>query len=392
MTIKRKVLFILPEILGPGGQELENIGFAKCLHSDPRFEVAILNFYSPFQVNELENLPKLDSNLPQLKQVIFNKKFLKIWIKSGFRFGMSLGNCFRNFPELFDSWLNEKLQGFDLCFTGISPTRLLPHILRLCVQNRVAFAYHESSIFHPKNDHFYKLMEKDGSFLISAQAKENYLLENYPKADYSIIKQWIYLGQEEFLKIPSRVHTPIKFGYVGRMDLGKNLQVILEAVEILKKKDLAFEFVLFGDGPELANLKAFAKNSNIEDRVNFRGSFPFEERHRCFSEIDVFVMTSTFEGGPLVILEAMAAGKPIITTNVGDVPNRVFEDQNGYILPVDCSSSSLSQAMERYLTHKEEAIKQGEKSRELFLKEFEEEACEQVFKESLLEIIRSKNY
>ncbi|SIN81312.1 glycosyltransferase family 4 protein [Algoriphagus halophilus] len=391
MPQKRKVLFILPELLGPGGQELENIGFAKCLHTDARFKVTVLNFYAPFQVKELENLPKLDWDLSQLKQVVFNKKFLKIWVKSGFNFQMSLGNCFRNFPELFDAWLNAKLNTFDLCFTGISPTGLLPHILNSCIQNNLAFAYHESSIFHPKNDHFYRLMEGNGSLLISAKAKEEYLLEHYPHADYSIIKQWIYLGQEEFLKIPQGNQHPIKFGYVGRMDSGKNLQVILEAVKILKEKGHVLEFLLFGDGPEMANLKAFTQKFGLEDQVEFKGSFPFEQRHTCFSELDVFVMTSTFEGGPLVILEAMAAGKPIITTLVGDVPNRVFEDQNGYVLPIDCSPYSLSQQMEKYLDQQDLVTKHGKRSREFFLQEFEEKACQEIFKESIWDIIRSKS-
>ncbi|MEN2281246.1 glycosyltransferase [Algoriphagus sp. SE2] len=386
-----KVLFILPELLGPGGQELENIGFAKCLQSDTRFEVSILNFYSPFKVEELENLPMLEWDLSQLKQVVFNKKFLKIWVKSGFKFQKSLANCFRNFPELFDSWLNEKLKTIDLCFTGISPTGLLPYILRVCMQNKVAFTYHESSIFHPKNDQFYRLMEGNGSFLISAKAKEDYLLEHYPKADYSIIKQWIYLGQEKFLKIPLGNQSPLRFGYVGRMDLGKNLQVILEAVKILKEKGHIFEFLLFGDGPEVTNLKAFTRKFGLEDQVSFKGSFPFEQRYTCFSELDVFVMTSTFEGGPLVVLEAMASGKPIITTLVGDVPNRVFEDQNGYVLPVDCSATSLSLKMKKYLDQTDQVKEHGKRSRELFLEEFEEKACQEIFKNSLLDIIRSKS-
>ena len=391
LTNKKKVLFILPELLGPGGQELENIGFAKCLHSDPRFEVAILNFYSPFRVVEMENLPNLDWDLTQLKQVVFNKKFLKIWVKSGFKFRMSLANCFRNFPELFNSWLNQKLKTFDLCIAGISPTNLLPYILKSCIQNKVKFAYHESSIFHPKNDVFYRLVEENGTFLISAKAKEEYLLENYPKAEYSQIKQWIYLGQEEFLKIPPVNQEPVKFGYVGRVDKAKNLQVILEAVLILKEKGYDLEFLLFGDGPDLNNLKEFSQKNDLGDRVRFKGSFPFEQRHTCFSEMDVFVMTSTFEGGPLVILEAMAAGKPIITTLVGDVPNRVFEDQNGHVLPVDCSASSLSLEMEKYLNQKDQILEHGKRSRALFLEGFEEKACQEIFKKSLLDIISSKS-
>lgn len=384
-------MFLLPELLGPGGQELEIIGFAKSLFSDPRFEVALLNFYAPFHVKELEKLPHLDWNISQLNSVIFNKKFLKIFLKSGFRFQASLANCFRNFPELFDSWLSQKLSGFDLCFAGISPTGLLPHVLKLCVQNKVAFVYHESSIFHPKNDHFYRLMKKNGSFLISAEAKEAYLLEHYPLADYSIIKQWVYLGQDKFLQIDSGIHDPIKFGYVGRVDNGKNLSLILEAINLLKKKGHQTEFLLFGDGPELEELKVFAQKSGIADLVKFKGKFPFEQRHTCFSEMDVFVMSSTFEGGPLVILEAMGAGKPIITTNVGDVPKRVFDDQNGYVLPVDCTASAFSNKMEVYLTQKEKVQEHGKRSRELFLRDFEEKSCEKIFKESLLGILSSRS-
>lgn len=384
---KKKVLFILPEILSPGGQELENVGFANCLQTDPRFEIQILNFFSFLKMDQFVNLPKVTWDLISLKHILLSKQFLKIFIKSGFKLKRSLANCFRNFPYLFDPWLRQTLSEFDICFTGISPVSLLPHIQLLCKEQNVAFVYHESSIFHQKNHAFFLQMEEYGHFLISAEEKENYLLSHYPAADYKIIRQWIYLGQQAFLSIPQKVTSKVKFGSVGRVDSGKNFILILNAIKILIERGYEVEFILSGDGPELRNLKEFAKNSGLNQAVSFTGSFPFEDRASCFEDFDVFILTSSFEGGPLVILEAMAAGKPVISTMVGDVPNRVLQNVNGFQLPINCMPKQVADCMQQYLDSKDMIQKHGLSSRELFRKEFEEQKGQYIFKEAIHQIL-----
>ncbi|SFT40231.1 Glycosyltransferase involved in cell wall bisynthesis [Algoriphagus locisalis] len=390
-NIRKRILFLIPGISMPGGQELENIGFANFLNSDPSFEVEILNFFCLLKSAEFEELPKVAWSLVKLKKVLSSKQFLKIYVKSGFAFKQSLAYCFRDFPHLFDSWLSSILKNFDLCFAGISPRILLPHVLDLCQKANVKFVYHESSIFHPKNNLFYQQLEKNGFFLISAKEKEDYLLKNYPDSSYYIIKQWIYIGQSDFLSISPVKNEVVKFGGLGRIDVGKNFKVILEALIILKRKAIKVEFSLYGDGPELTNLKKISKDNGLDNIVSFKGGFAFDKRDICFKEIDVFIMTSSFEGGPLVVLEAMASRKPIISTRVGDVPNRVFEDVNGYILPVHCSASDLAIEMEKYIFDRELVSSHGRNSREIFLRDFERSKSELLFKKSIESILEKDN-
>ncbi|MBN3518690.1 glycosyltransferase [Algoriphagus lutimaris] len=262
--------------------------------------------------------------------------------------------------------------------------------MNLCVKSNVLFAYHESSICHPKNHLFYKQLEIYGFFLISAKEKENYILENYPDARYFLMKQWIYLGQSDFLSISPSKNNVIRFGSIGRLDLGKNFILIMEALKILNDRKIKVEFVLYGDGPELENLKKSAVDWGLNEIVSFKGAIPFEDRYLCFEDMDVFIMTSNFEGGPLVILEAMASGKPIISTIVGDVPNRVFEDINGYSLPPFCSASDVANEMEKYIFDYEKVEKHGRNSREVFLKEFEKSKSEELFKTCIMNILDSK--
>lgn len=392
MEPKIKVLFILPEILGPGGQELENIGFAKSLTSDSRFEVEILNFFNAMSISEFDKLHQSTWSFLSLKHVFLSKQFLKIFVKSKYKLNQSLANCFRNFPQLFDSWFQEKIKDVDICFTGISPTHLLEHLLQLCDEMQVPFAYHETSIFHQKNHSFYSQLEKKGTFLISAQEKEEYLKKYYPDASYCTIRQWIYLGQTDFLLIPSKQPEKVRFGSVGRVDEGKNFLKILEAISILNQKGFPVEFVLFGDGPDLSNLQNFVEENGLEDSVTLKGAIPFDKRATSFENFDVFILTSNFEGGPLVILEAMAASKPIISTLVGDVPNRVLDGLNGYTLPVSCTAEEICLRMENYILNKVKVKEHGMKSRELFLEKFVNHTNEEVFKESLMKVLGRKKH
>jgi len=90
-------------------------------------------------------------------------------------------------------------------------------------------------------------------------------------------------------------------------------------------------FVLAGDGPERAALEAAVHEAGLEDRILFLGYRP--DVPELLASSDLFVLPSLFEGFPLSILEAMAAGTPVIASDIGGNDEAVTHGETGFLVP-----------------------------------------------------------
>lgn len=106
-------------------------------------------------------------------------------------------------------------------------------------------------------------------------------------------------------KIPGRI------GFVGRLEPQKNLEALIRAVAAL---DPPAHLVLFGDGSERSKLEQLA--GQLACRVTFAGTVPHQQLPAHLSECQAFVLPSFYEGMPKALIEAMAIGLPIVTTDV----------------------------------------------------------------------------
>jgi glycosyltransferase involved in cell wall biosynthesis len=126
------------------------------------------------------------------------------------------------------------------------------------------------------------------------------------------------------------LHKPPRLLFVGRLNIQKNVQQLLWALNGISER---FKTNVVGEG-ELGNeLKRLSSDLKLKD-VNFLGRKDNEELLKLYKESDIFVLTSKLEGMPLVLLEAMAMGLPIIATNVGGIRN-VVKANNGFLVPLD---------------------------------------------------------
>lgn len=116
---------------------------------------------------------------------------------------------------------------------------------------------------------------------------------------------------------------------VGRLVVLKNVEGIIEVLPGLP--DL--ELVIIGDGPERACLEARARALGCNHRVIFAGTLPAAEVSVRLQEADVFVLNSLHEGLPHVVLEAFAAGLPVVATAVGGTPELVQDGESGLLVP-----------------------------------------------------------
>jgi len=127
------------------------------------------------------------------------------------------------------------------------------------------------------------------------------------------------LELDEFLNLPPKNHGNINIGIIGRLVPIKNHRLFLEAARDILRYPLQdkLRFKIIGNGELSDELKAYAGRLGIAERVDFLGW----QRNlaQVYADLDIVVLTSINEGTPVSLIEAMAAGRPVVATDAGGV-------------------------------------------------------------------------
>jgi glycosyltransferase involved in cell wall biosynthesis len=119
--------------------------------------------------------------------------------------------------------------------------------------------------------------------------------------------------------------------YVGRLEPVKNVESLLIAFAKIQEKFRDARLLLVGTGTEMRRLTRIAAQMHIDHFTKFIGEVSPREVPRYMVAADVFVLPSISEGSPNVILEALAAGVPILASNVGGVPDLITHGREGFL-------------------------------------------------------------
>lgn len=191
------------------------------------------------------------------------------------------------------------------------------------------------------------------------------------------------INLEKFAGIPEKEFgDPPVIGIVGRLEEQKGHKYLFEALNLIK----AIPWVLWvvGDGSRKAELERLAKDLNLRERIIFLGAR--KNIAEILSGIDIFVFPSLWEGLGLAVLEAAAAGKPIVASRVGGIPEIIDDGKTG-ILVEPKNVKSLADGLEHVLLGKVDAREMGERAREMVKKKFSAEKMveeyEKLYKELL---------
>jgi glycosyltransferase involved in cell wall biosynthesis len=131
-----------------------------------------------------------------------------------------------------------------------------------------------------------------------------------------------------------------------------------------------------GGGPLDASLRSQAHALGIADRVQFVG--PVADTAPCYAQFDVFVLSSRTEQLPLVLLEAMACGLPVVATDVGDVRATLPYDAGPCIAP-PADADALASSLRLLLGNQGLRARLGQKNRQVVAERFAAGACLQRF-------------
>ena len=189
---------------------------------------------------------------------------------------------------------------------------------------------------------------------VSNQVKEQLERSGVPAGRITLISNGIPLDQ--FSGGLPRLRSELGLqanrivGFVGRLAEEKGLLHLFAAIPEIVTAAPDVVFVLVGDGPLRATLEALVRQLHLERNVVFLGQR--RDLADIYASLDIFVLPSLGEGLPLAVLEAMAAGKPVIATRTGAIPQVVTDSRNGFLVdPGD--AKQLCEAVSALLQRKD---------------------------------------
>ena len=124
----------------------------------------------------------------------------------------------------------------------------------------------------------------------------------------------------------------------------KNITGLIDALRILEDKDIAFQCVFIGDGIDFEMVKDYSKQLKHQENIRFTGVLEGAALAGELASCDFLVLSSNYETQGVVLLEAFACGLPIVSTNVGGIPE-IVNDSNGILVPPQ-SPEKLATAMQ----------------------------------------------
>jgi 2-deoxystreptamine N-acetyl-D-glucosaminyltransferase/2-deoxystreptamine glucosyltransferase len=121
-----------------------------------------------------------------------------------------------------------------------------------------------------------------------------------------------------------------RIGYVGRLAPQKRPDVLVEAFGLMRERA---ELVVVGDGPDRALVERAVAGSPARERITLRGFVAHEAVPGVLAALDVLVLPSAYEEMGSVLTEAMAAGLPVVASDVGGIPTVVVDGRTGLLVP-----------------------------------------------------------
>ncbi len=173
---------------------------------------------------------------------------------------------------------------------------------------------------------------------------------------------------------------------LGLMRAGKGVETLIDAVPGVLAQHPRAQMALWGDGPETEALRRRAQRRGLAEAVHFLG--PTTSPLGAVRGSTVFVMPSWRESFPYVVLEAMSAGLPIVSTDVGGVREAIDDQAHGLLVPPN-DPGSLAQAISRMLADEGLRARLGAAARQRVAREFTRPRMLSGLSELYTEILRS---
>ncbi|MEG2309858.1 glycosyltransferase [Chryseobacterium sp.] len=253
-------------------------------------------------------------------------------------------------PKIADAVLKDQ---FDV---EIAPTyATFSSVLNSSNKNSKKIGWFHSDITLPKLQplvpEILKQIPQFDYFIFGSQQTKDILIETYPTIKIpknQVIRNAIPIEElkkksKEF--VPQFPEKPI-FVSVGRLHSRKGFHKLMEAHAQLLKAGFDHQIIIIGDGEEKTNLKKQAQELGVTESFQLLGSllnpYPYVKN------ADFFILPSESESWPLIIADSLILQKPIISTNVGGIPEMIAHDKTGFL--VNYEVEEMYDAMKKFMT------------------------------------------
>ncbi|MGM0865822.1 MAG: glycosyltransferase family 4 protein [Bacillota bacterium] len=204
--------------------------------------------------------------------------------------------------------------------------------LRMLAWNRkmkIVYTKHNITSLEKFPKLFSSLMNHCVTGIITVSEYEKRVLVQYGVKEEKITTVYNGVDLEKFPFTEKPQPEVFKVGILARLSPEKNHSLFLEIVATMKEeKDL--QFYIAGDGPERESIQEKIQKLGINDRVTLLGEV--QEPHSFIQSMDALLLTSEREVFPMVILEAMATGTPVITINKGGISEAIADGETGMMV------------------------------------------------------------
>ena len=158
---------------------------------------------------------------------------------------------------------------------------------------------------------------------------------------------------------PSPVPSSTRLACVARLSEQKGLPALIEAAATLRDRGHDFAIDLIGDGPLRGLIERQVADHGLGDRVRLLGTLDGEGVRRSLRDARAFVLPSFAEGLPVVLMEALALGRPVVSTYVAGIPELVRPGLEGWLVPAGSAEALAVAIAEALAADPEELTRMG---------------------------------
>ena len=223
---------------------------------------------------------------------------------------------------------------YDIIHVHLFPADIFAAIASLFTKKRTKFVFSEHSVFNRRRSN--KIFKRIDNFTYSRYAKIVCVSEKVKESLIGWIseiahKMVVIRNAVPVGKMGDKKESVYDILFVGRLERAKGVDVLFEAIKLLETKyDRKLKVAIIGDGSLNEELKGIAERLNISESVEFLGVR--KDISDLMRKSKIFVLPSRWEGLPMVILEAMALGMPVVATKVGGIPEVIEDGKDGILV------------------------------------------------------------
>ena len=239
-----------------------------------------------------------------------------------------------------------------------------------------SFTAHANDIFAPR-DFFVsltKLFSNAAAIVTVSDFSAAFLRNRYPEIASKVHRIYNGVDLSRYHPVDHGSGTPVIVS-IGRLIEKKGFADLISACRLLKQREHGFVCEIIGEGPFEKALQLQIVREGLESCVRLVGPRTQTEIAQSLAHATIFVLPCTHEEGggmdnlPTVIMEAMAAGLPVISTRLGGIPEMVEQDVNG-ILVKEHDPEAVCAAMEYLIANPEQAREFGDRGRAMAREKF----------------------